>query len=86
MIKAWLELAFDAAHLGLEMQQVVGLRMIKFACRMEGCEAEVERMVAEKTIAMTEAAVILAAGGSVSEVLQRYRSHVRANRNRLLAR
>ena len=86
MMKAWLELAFDAAHLGFEMQQVVGLRMIKFACGMDGCEAEAERIIAEKTIAMTEAAVILAAGGSVSEVLQRYRSHVRANRNRLLER
>ena len=86
MVKAWLDLAFDAAHLGFEMQQVVGLRMIKFACGMDGCEAEAERMVAEKTVAMTEAALILAAGGSASEVVERYRTHVRANRKRLLAR
>jgi hypothetical protein len=45
---------------------------------------EAQRMIAEKTAALAEAAATLMVGGSAQTVVRRYRSHVRANEVRLL--
>jgi hypothetical protein len=41
-------------------------------------------MVTEKANALAEAGMTLARGGSAEKVIRRYRTHVRANKRRLL--
>jgi len=83
MFTIWMRFAADAARLCQETQEVVGLRMMKLALGGPDGQLEAQRMVAEKGLAFVEAAGSLAAGGSVSGVVRRYRSHVRANKRRL---
>ena len=73
----------DAVMLGLEMQRVIGLRLMKLSRGGRAAEAEALRMVTEKTSALAEAGVTLARGGSAGAVIRRYRTHVRANKRRL---
>jgi hypothetical protein len=70
--------------LGLETQRVISLRLLKLSQGGLAAEAEALRMVAEKTSALAEAGWTLARGGSAGTVIRRYRTHVRANRRRLL--
>jgi hypothetical protein len=81
MFKAWVEWTLDAALVGLAVQRVVGLRLMKIAAGGQPARAEAQRMVTEKTAALAEAT--LAAGGSPRTVIRRYRTHVRANERRL---
>lgn len=83
LFKDWFGLAADAMRLGLEMQQVIGLRLLKVSAGGAAAEAEMTRMVTEKAAAFTEAATTLATGGTPNRVLRRMRSHVRANQRRL---
>jgi hypothetical protein len=84
MFKSWMRLTRDAVLLGVETQRVMGLRLIKLSRGGRAAEAEAARMVTEKTNALTEAGMTLARGGSAGTVIRRYRTHVRANKRRLL--
>jgi hypothetical protein len=74
----------DAFMLGLETQYVIGLRLIKLSRGGRAAETEALRMITEKTSALAEAGMTLARGGSAGPVIRRYRTHVRANKRRLL--
>jgi hypothetical protein len=84
MFQNWMRLTRDAVLLGLDTQRVMALRLMKLSRGGRAAEAEAMRMVAEKTNALAEAGLTLARGGSASTVLRRYRTHVRANKRRLL--
>jgi hydroxyethylthiazole kinase-like sugar kinase family protein len=83
MLKIWMDLAFDSALLCAEAQEVMGLRLMKLAGGGVHAEREARRMVAEKSVAFTDAAVSLATGASIDKVVRRYRKIVRANKTRL---
>jgi hypothetical protein len=76
---------FALAMLALEDQTVVELRLVKLA--WGGCDAcdEAHLMASEKISAAVEAAGTLMMGGSFEAVIARYREHVAANTERLLA-
>jgi hypothetical protein len=78
-----MRLTTDALMLGLETQQVIGLRVLRLSRGGAAAEAEAWRMVTEKTSALAEAGMTLARGGSAGTVIRRSRSHVRANARRL---
>jgi hypothetical protein len=84
VLKSWMRITRDAVLLGAETQQVMGLRWMKLSRGGRAAEAEAVRMVTEKTSALGEAGMTLARGGSAGAVIRRYRSHVRANKRRLL--
>lgn len=73
----------DATLLAMESQQVIGLRMAKLALGDAAAQAEAQRMVSEKITAASEAALLLATGGSTQKVIAGYRRKVRANVRRL---
>ena len=75
-----------AVLLGLETHRVIGLRLMKLSRGGHAAEVEALRMFTEKTSALMEASLTLASGGSATTVLRRYRSHVSANKRRLLRR
>lgn len=83
IFRDWFGLTADMLRLGFEMQQVIGLRVLKVAAGGAAAEAELARMVAEKTAAFAEATSTLASGGTPQRVLRRLRTHVRANQRRL---
>ena len=84
MLKDWMRLNRDAVLLGLETQRVIGLRLMKLSRGDHAAEVEALRMFTEKTSALIEASLTAAGGGSATTVLRRYRTHVRANKRRLL--
>jgi hypothetical protein len=84
MFITWMRLTNDAVMLGLETHRVIGLRLMKLSRGGLAAETEALRMFTEKTSALAEAGMTLARGGSVGTVMRRYRTHVRANRRRLL--
>ena len=84
MFRIWMQMTSDAVRLGLETQRVIGLRLMKLSRGGRAAEAEALRMVSEKTSALAEAGTTLARGGSAGTVIRRYRTHVRANKRRLL--
>jgi hypothetical protein len=86
MFKAWMDFAFTSARLVQEAQAVVNLRLMKLALGGRGSRAEAQRMVTEKGFALAEAAATLATGGSMTKVVRRYGSRVRANKRRLTRR
>src|SRR3954463_15437035 len=51
MIKTWLKLTNEMALLGLEAQQVIGMRLMRIAAGGKGARSENERMVTEKIAA-----------------------------------
>jgi hypothetical protein len=85
------DLSMDAFALGLEAQQVIALRMTKFAMGADLDGDEARRMVTEKAAAVMEVqfgmAQALATGDDVAAASGRaiavYRRAVRANRRRL---
>lgn len=84
MFQNWMRLTRDAVLLGMEAQRVMGLRWLKLSRGGRAAEAEAVRMVTEKSNALAEAGMTLARGGSAGTVIRRYRTHVRANKRRLL--
>jgi hypothetical protein len=58
MLKSWMKLTSDAALLGFEAQQVIGLRLLRIAAGGEAASFETERMVTEKITAFGKAAEI----------------------------
>jgi hypothetical protein len=88
---AWMKLGLDAAVLGAEAAQVVGLRMARLAAGGPRANAEARRMVSEKveTAAALQAMAVTGALGwtaprVASKTMAHYRRKVRANRRRLL--
>jgi hypothetical protein len=88
---AWMKLGFDAAVLGAEAAQVVGLRMARLAAGGPGANAEARRMVSEKVEAATALQAMAVTGALgwtaprvASKTMAHYRRKVRANRRRLL--
>jgi hypothetical protein len=60
MLKSWMKLSSDAALLGFEAQQVIGLRLLRIAAGGQAASFESERMVTEKIAAFGKAAEIMA--------------------------
>jgi hypothetical protein len=85
MFAPWWKFSIATAMLALEAQSVMAMRLTSLALG-RGTHAENSRMVTEKAVAFAEAARTLASGGSASQVVRRYRKHVRANGRRLRGR
>jgi hypothetical protein len=71
--------------LGIEANEVVGLRMMKITSGGPAALSEMHLMIAEKMDAAAEASTSLICGHSPMAVVARYREHVANNRLRLLA-
>ena len=84
MFRNWMRLTNEVVMLGFETQRVIGLRLVRLSRSGPAAQSEALRMVTEKTIALVEAGMTLARGGSAGKVIRRYRTHVRANKRRLL--
>jgi hypothetical protein len=80
---SWWTGAAEGARLAFEAQQVIAMRMRKISAGGAAARTEATRMMTEKVAAAAEAAAILTMGGSARKVLRRYRTHVRANLQRL---
>jgi len=87
----WLQVGTDAAVLGMEAAQVVGLRMAKLAAGGPAADVEARRMVSEKveaTMALQALAMTGALGWTApraaSRTIAHYRRKVRQNRKRLM--
>ncbi len=79
MFKFW----YGATMLSLESQQVIGLRMMKFAMGGKNAHAEASRMVTEKICESIAVAATLLSGGSGHAVVAQVRRRVRSNSRRL---
>jgi len=94
MLNPWLVLSFKAFQLGVEAQGVIALRMMRLASGGAAGEAEMSRMVIEKTAAVAEAQVTAAAAVMAGQkdhvvagkALRVFRKRVRANKRRLSRR
>ena len=84
MFRNWMRLTNEVVMFGFETQRVIGLRLVRLSRGGPAAESEALRMVTEKTTALAEAGMTLARGGSAGKVIRRYRTHVRANKRRLL--
>lgn len=77
---------FCAAFLlAFEAQKVIQLRLVRIAWGGAEARAEMVSMVGEKVVAAMEAADTLMAGGTLGEVVARYRELVADNTRRLMA-
>jgi hypothetical protein len=74
---------YSTAMLALESCDVIGLRLAKLRSGGRDASDEAHLMVSEKINAMFEATASVAAGGTASSVVDRYREHVAANAKRL---
>jgi len=83
---SWLSLVRNCAEISLQAQQVAALRFMKMAPGGAPANAEAMRMITEKMSAATDAAMILASGGSTRQIVARTRRRVRANARRLSRR
>lgn len=83
MFRVWMDFAFASARLGYEAQEVITLRLTKLAQGGTDSHTEARLMITEKGFALAEALVTLSEGGSMQNVLRRYRGHVRTNKRRL---
>lgn len=79
MLNPW----FAATLLAFEAADVMGLRMMKFACGGAAACDEAQLMVSEKIGAAVEAWTSLMHGGTPVSMIERYREHVAANATRL---
>jgi hypothetical protein len=85
MLSSWLRLTTATTMLAVEAQGVIGLRLAEIAAG-RGSVEETQRMVAEKVLALSQAAAIVGGGGSGHRVVAAYRRAVRANARRLRRR
>lgn len=86
MFGMWWKMGMDATMLAVESQQVIGLRLAMLAGGGTAAQAEAQRMVNEKVMAASEAAMQIASGRSTSHVMAGYRRKVQANARRLSRR
>jgi hypothetical protein len=87
---SWLSLSMSAMQLGIEAQTVIALRMMKIAAGGAAAEAEVQRMISEKSQAALDTQLQIgksAMSGRLdlapARAVALYRRRVRANRRRL---
>ena len=87
----WFSLSMDAMRLGLEAQNVIGLRLAKAAWGGAAAQDEAHRMVSEKAQAVLDAQVVLATSVMSGQghlgparAVALYRRRVKANQRRLL--
>ena len=73
----------DTSMLTLESQQVMASRFLRLTLGGFAAPREMNRMVTEKIVAITETAAKVATGSTVSSIVKGYRKKVRANRRRL---
>ena len=83
MLFGWWTTSLDMAMLGLEAQGVIAQRMAMFAVGGPAAQIEAQRMVTEKIMAASEAALMVASGASNGKVIRSYRRKVQANALRL---
>ncbi len=91
MFNPWINVTWRFARLGLEAQNVIALRLMRFARGGNAGKTEVRRMVNEKISALGEVAMAVAStaatgktGSSAAHrVLRVYRKRTRANKRRL---
>jgi hypothetical protein len=83
VLGVWFNLVAEAMELGFDAQRVIALRFVKIADGGSAANEEARLMVTEKLAAAGEAVTTLLMGGSGQAVVQRYRSHMRANARRL---
>ena len=69
--------------LAVEANGVIAQRLFKLAEGGSAARKEAELMMSEKVGASFEASGILWGGGSITNVIERYREHVAANAKRL---
>jgi hypothetical protein len=88
----WFTLSRDTVMLGLEAQNVIGLRMMKAVMGGDAAHREVALMVAEKAQAAVDVQLMLAKSTLAGEAhlapgraLALYRRRVNANQRRLVA-
>ncbi len=86
MVGSFMTLGFDLTMLAFESQQVIALRLMRFALGGPGAGREARRMVSEKAQAAVETSFHLASGGAPHRVVRSYRRKVQANRDRLVSR
>jgi hypothetical protein len=93
VFNSWFALAFQAAQLGREAQDVVALRFVKLAGGGAAGAKEARLMVTDKLAALTEAqfaavATVLTGDGLkiADNILRVFTKRVRANKQRLLRR
>jgi hypothetical protein len=82
MLGTWIKLASETTMLAVEAQSVIGMRLAQIAVG-RGSTAETQLMVTEKMLALAEAAITMATGGSAHHIVKGYRKKVRANAKRL---
>jgi hypothetical protein len=82
----WWNFSNDMAAATFEAQRVIVLRWMKLAQGGPAAQREARKMVSEKIMASTEAAMALASGSSPESVIRRYRTMMRANEKRLSGR
>jgi hypothetical protein len=91
MLNPWLSLTFKTMQLGFDSQNVIALRMMRFAAGGPRGQNEARRMVTEKIAAGVQAQLTAVSGiitgqkdtvvaGNILRVLQK---RVRANKRRL---
>ena len=83
MLGPWMKLTMDTALLGLEEQNVIGLRLFQIAMG-QGTPSEAQLMT-EKMLALMDAATTVASGGTAGAIIEGYRRRVQANARRLRA-
>ena len=91
MLNPWIALGWQTVQLGMEMQSVIALRLMRLAAGGSSGRTEASRMIAEKIAAAGEvqmaAASALVTGRPdnviAGKVLRVLRKRVRANKRRL---
>jgi hypothetical protein len=87
---SWWDLSWATFQMGIEAQEVIALRMMKFATGGDLSGLEAQRMVTEKAHAVMQTQFDIARSmmdGSMEDApgraVERYRRKIRANRRRL---
>ena len=87
----WIAFSFQAARLGWEAQNVMALRLLRFASGGAAGRSEASLIVTEKILALSEAQTAAASAAIqgdngrqvATKVMNVYKKKVRANRRRL---
>jgi hypothetical protein len=90
MMTPWTQMAMDSTMLAIESQQVIAMRLTKFAMGGPDVDREAQLMVSEKMESLAkvgEMMMLAAIGGQhdmgAGRVVKHYRHKVRANAKRL---
>ena len=94
MFNPWLTLGLKTIQMGVEVQSVIALRMLRLAAGGALMEAEATRMLTEKPAAAAEAQAVAAVAAMkghpqhvvAGKTLKVFKKRVRANKRRLSRR